>query len=322
MKPYLTICIPTYNRPSELGELLRGCLRDVKLAAVDGVEVLVGDNSDDSMSLLNRLSCDGVANYIKNEGNLGYAGNVINLVSRASADYVWIISDNDDLVFDGVREVLNFAKRGDADGLLVKYSVAGREINQAGFIDQNASVSVIDYIRLNSPPFILLSSIVFRVNNRSRINDVARDFEGNHFIQMPLILELLGFDARVNAAAMNSINYTSERERRFDLAELNDSMRLALDYIHARCGIPVDACKERFMRGLAIIRLNADFGNYSICEKTPYADNMSKYAAVEPIRFSSRLLIFALRAPKPFRIAFAWTWNILSSIHKHIKPQA
>ena len=100
MGPLLAICVPTYNRASELSRLLE-CL-DREVAAVDDVVVLVSDNAsqDDTAELL--AAATATRPWLRAHRqveNIGAPGNIEWLVDNApDADYAWIFCDDDVLV--------------------------------------------------------------------------------------------------------------------------------------------------------------------------------------------------------------------------------
>ena len=93
----LSICIPTYNRPVSLNN----CLNSIKLAKENfktfDFEVCISDNSDNekNFSIIEKYKKEFKINYIKNQKNLGFGKNAIQVVNLASKKLSWMIGDDD-----------------------------------------------------------------------------------------------------------------------------------------------------------------------------------------------------------------------------------
>ena len=101
----LTLAIPTFNRPSELIRLLTIIEKELENSNLsDIVEVLVFDNSENDIAkdklASSRFALKPWLTYEKNEGNIGFDGNVLKLFERSSAEFVWLVGD-DDIIFEG-----------------------------------------------------------------------------------------------------------------------------------------------------------------------------------------------------------------------------
>jgi len=100
-----SICIPAYNRPHYLGPLLDSILaqnfRDFEI-------VICEDNSSERDRIAAvvgeyRSRYPGILHYFENEENLGYDGNVRNLVQKASGEFCFFMG-NDDIMCPGALE--------------------------------------------------------------------------------------------------------------------------------------------------------------------------------------------------------------------------
>lgn len=103
----LSICIPTYNRP----ECLLNCLNSIVISnrnkKID-FEVCISDNCSDAdiEKLINPFKKELNIKFNRNNKNLGFAVNILKVVSMASGDFVWLIG-NDDLILPHALEKLN-----------------------------------------------------------------------------------------------------------------------------------------------------------------------------------------------------------------------
>lgn len=106
MHKILTIAIPTFNRK----EKLERCLESVIQQANDeSIEVLVSDNASNDgtehyMNLFVKVHPQ--VKYFKNESNLGPDRNFLNCYERATGDYVLLIGDDDILMPEALRAIL------------------------------------------------------------------------------------------------------------------------------------------------------------------------------------------------------------------------
>jgi len=112
----LSICIPTRNRPAELSATLRVLLSQIERGGhSDRVQIVVSDNTDTESCRLD-ISPFSSSNfkYSPNRSDIGYARNVIKVISEADGKYVWLLSD-DDTVLDGAVEEIVAALKSDRE---------------------------------------------------------------------------------------------------------------------------------------------------------------------------------------------------------------
>ena len=95
----LSICIPTYNRLSNLKDCLNSIHISNKYQKNFEFEVCVSDNgsAEDVSKIINEYRDHFKIKFNKNNKNLGFALNAIKTVSMAEGEYIWMIG-NDDLL--------------------------------------------------------------------------------------------------------------------------------------------------------------------------------------------------------------------------------
>lgn len=98
----ITIGIPTYNRGSsirrELSRLIEGdVLQNAKILVIDDA------STDDTAELLIEFSCFSQVRVLRNDRNLGYAGNFLQLLSRCDTQYLLISADDDEVIFENLN---------------------------------------------------------------------------------------------------------------------------------------------------------------------------------------------------------------------------
>lgn len=108
MKPVISICIPSYNRPVELGELLQS----IALEPRGAWEIVVSEDHaprrDEVRTVVDEFCAahpDIPVAYFANERNLGFDGNLRVLVERASGDYCLYMGDDDVLCHGALAKV-------------------------------------------------------------------------------------------------------------------------------------------------------------------------------------------------------------------------
>ncbi|WP_313249443.1 glycosyltransferase [Stenotrophomonas acidaminiphila] len=130
-KPVLSICIPTFNRADMLGLLLEN-IRDECRHLLDKVEIVVSDNaSEDHTGSTVRASGLPVV-YHRNPTNIGFSANLLHVTARlASAEYVWVVGDDDLILPGGVARVLDsIARAPDVDYHYVNFGWIGTQLRR------------------------------------------------------------------------------------------------------------------------------------------------------------------------------------------------
>lgn len=105
MEKLISITIPTYNRAKYLSVCLRYLIPQIKKFE-NKVEVIICDNAsfDSTADVVVRYSREtGNIKYIRNEKNLGYAGNQVKCIENATGKYIAILCD-DDVYMDGLLD--------------------------------------------------------------------------------------------------------------------------------------------------------------------------------------------------------------------------
>ena len=110
----LTVAIPTFRSRNSLERLLLSILSQSIDLSPDIVEIVISDNDPDSdlrnyvLSLFSGSNL--IVHYYKNERNLGYDGNLLQLAKKANGKYIKFIADDDFLgryFFERHLELIN-----------------------------------------------------------------------------------------------------------------------------------------------------------------------------------------------------------------------
>lgn len=106
-KALLGICIPTFNRKTFLKESLEAICKEIGSA---NVPIFVCDNhsEDGTLEMLAWYKTERFPKlyYRQNPSNLGFDRNLINCVAMADTRYVWLLSDDDLIEKNAIKDII------------------------------------------------------------------------------------------------------------------------------------------------------------------------------------------------------------------------
>lgn len=160
----LSIVIPTYNRNEKILRILD------KVASINkkySLSVIVIDNNSDvsTEEFLRNENFNLVNNvkFIRNRGNVGLGGNLINTFLNCETEWIWLLGDDDLPLDDSIEKILSEIENAEEKDFLIKFnSAAGK------FPEQNTEIKNInDLIDFNSDfgyysNMLFISNSVFR----------------------------------------------------------------------------------------------------------------------------------------------------------------
>ncbi len=103
-EPWLSICIPTYNRPLQLERMLSKLIPEIN----NGVEIIIRDDSErqETRIIAERILTNGNVNYKYFSGpRIGVDSASIFLLQKASGKYIWWFSDDDVIISGAIKKV-------------------------------------------------------------------------------------------------------------------------------------------------------------------------------------------------------------------------
>ena len=112
----LTVAIPTYNRPRQLGHTLSVVLPQV--LAHDDVQLIVLDNCSPvpAIDVLHDIAhgeeLPGRIQVIRHVANIGGNGNILRCFEVAEGDWLWCLGDDDEPTKDAVDIILDDTDKG------------------------------------------------------------------------------------------------------------------------------------------------------------------------------------------------------------------
>lgn len=132
MKNLLTIAIPIYNGEYTIAETLDSIIPQILENSF--IEILICDNCsiDNTASI-----CQGYVNkydfisYNLNPTNIGFDGNIDQLIKLAMTDYVWFLGDDDEIESGGLKYIIDILRKPTIyAGLIVNYALIDRRLNK------------------------------------------------------------------------------------------------------------------------------------------------------------------------------------------------
>lgn len=130
-QPFLSICIPTYNRADVLPECLNSILiqlQDTELK--DKVEIVISDNNsqDNTTGLIKKYQAKYKnIRYYKNKTNIGPAANAVKVASLALGKYIWFFSDDDLQNKDAIQTVLRTINEHNPDVIFCNVALYSKD---------------------------------------------------------------------------------------------------------------------------------------------------------------------------------------------------
>ena len=172
----LSILIPTYNRPEILRNLVQKVVIPVAYKFEFEVEIFIRDNTG-IKNIKNPLNKDlrlpDNVDYLVNEKNLEYHGNVNTLLRLATRKYIWFWGDDDYYDLKQVLKVIEFvlSKNQKYDGFLPCFSyLSDKSFNSNKVLGKGLnSINLNNLFEKNKSPFALLSSCIF-INKKVKLN--------------------------------------------------------------------------------------------------------------------------------------------------------
>lgn len=109
---FLSICIPTYNRPEDLKNCLNSILLQKNLDKKN-FELCISDNcsKQNILKVLKPFKKKLNIRYQRNKKNIGFAMNVLNVSLMAKGKFIWFLGDDDLVVKDSISYLIRLIKK-------------------------------------------------------------------------------------------------------------------------------------------------------------------------------------------------------------------
>ncbi len=192
----ISICIPSYNRPKELLRLLQS-IKNEK----GNFEILIAeDNSPSRTEIIKTVNDFHLINpnlqlrLILNNENLGYDGNLRNLIENSVGDYCMFMGDDDIICEGAILKISEIIDKNKNIGFILR---SWEEVDLNGeiisiqkyypndFILENGLNSIISFYRKS----VFISGLVFHRETAS--NYKTSDLDGKLLYQLFLLTNIL-----------------------------------------------------------------------------------------------------------------------------------
>ena len=237
----LSLCIPTYNRARQLSELQANFLIQALDRYQEHIDVIVMDQSNDSVSTAIQQSLDSRIIYYRNDQR-GYAANIHALLNQAHSTYIWLISDDDHILWSGFEAAMLEVLKNESDCIMLPISSLGMFDDPIAenydFLDRTKQLTVKDLL-LNDTghlPFLLLSEAMVRFN-KVAISSTYIKIPSNIFVQVPILFSMLSLESAVCVVNEPVINYVNDVAMPWPIINAIDDRFAVIDMILLRLGV-------------------------------------------------------------------------------------
>ncbi len=231
----LSLCIPTYNRARQLSELQANFLIQALDRYQEHIDVIVMDQSNDSVSTAIQQSLDSRIIYYRNDQR-GYAANIHALLNQANSTYIWLISDDDHILWSGFEAAMLEVLKNESDCIMLPISSLGMFDDPIAenydFLDRTKQLTVKDLL-LNDTghlPFLLLSEAMVRFN-KVAISSTYIKIPSNIFVQVPILFSMLSLESAVCVVNEPVINYVNDIAMPWPIINAIDDRFVVIDMI-------------------------------------------------------------------------------------------
>lgn len=211
MKPLLSICIPTYNRVELLSRTLLNILDEISVMSVDkkrSLEICISDNgsTDATQQMLEdfKKKCPIDVLINRNDNNLGLDKNILKVVERSEAEFVWLLSDDDGIENGGINYIYDFLTTNkDIDILILSNMPYDSKLHsklptRRRRVSEDIHVFSTPFEAISELPFelSLISQCIFRKSKWSAVEN-REEFIGSWYIHVFVLLLMIKRGAKV-----------------------------------------------------------------------------------------------------------------------------
>ncbi|MDF1760614.1 MAG: glycosyltransferase family 2 protein [Coxiellaceae bacterium] len=198
----LTIGIPSYNRPEKLCKLLaslcKQLTKDITIIVVDNASDYIYEEACCSVNnTIRNLTSEGIIKFVRNKNNIGMSANFMRCFELCESEWLWMISDDDDLANDAVQNVMleikKFTVASVAKPIYIRFSSdkckvidGGRDLYGLNELIREISISVAHF-----NTFIFITNGLFRVSDFASINHIGYEHSNTYVPHLIMLLHCL-----------------------------------------------------------------------------------------------------------------------------------
>lgn len=307
----ISVCIPAYNRPDLLISLLDSILGQ----KYTNYEIVICEDAspmrDQIRNIVDeyKIKWPEIFHYYENEKNLGYDGNIRNLITKSSGDYCFFMG-NDDLMYpDALRTVALAISRHDNIGVVLRtyasFDERPENINQIFRYFENEAFFPAgpDTITTFYRRSVVISGLV--INRDEALKYSTNIFDGTLLYQLYLVANILTemngvFSPKVLALYRNGGipdfgNSETEKEK---YVPNNQTPESSIHFMRGMLEIIKWTEKKRNIQ--IVKRVTTDIGNYCY----PILSIQSKQPTAIFLKYSWHLGALGLWKNKMFYLYF------------------
>lgn len=260
MQYKLTIAIPTYNRAGKLKKCVECILPQIKNKPV---ELLVNDNAstDNTESLMKRMSNKYGFSYYRNHDNVGPDRNFLLGYERAVGEYVMLLGDDDFLLPGAIESIM---KSLDENPVMVHINSCDllktepikkslprlKEEGQIIYHNRDEFFKGVDIFVTFMSSMILKTDYVQKIKNKEK-------FIGTYFIQSFIAFEVMKNEGKYIINTYNCLAASPNRTVGYDLYFVWGEQYYNLLFNGAiNCGIEKSTVEQVYIKDLKDIILN------------------------------------------------------------------
>ncbi len=201
-EPFLSVCIPTYNRASYLDEAIESVVTQITDDMKGKVELCISDNAstDNTEEIVEKWKKQSSISiiYHKNKVNLGADRNYLKVVEISKGNYCWFLGSDDKIVEDAISIVSRYLTSNDISILIgCRYT---SDINM-NILEKNYCPSktgnmlyhnYYDALLETFNYFGYLSVLIFKRKLWNKIKDYDH-FIGSQFVHVFILYEIIKY---------------------------------------------------------------------------------------------------------------------------------
>ena len=208
---FLTICIPSFNRPDKLQKLLEN------LASQEGIElckIIIHDNKSEpayrkALSKFIRHHPDLRLEIYENVANVGMSGNILKCFEIRNSEWLWIMSDDDELLPSAIKLATKTMMEVSDDIDIIKFSSdrSQPEINGEVIDDIKGLIKFCDKSKNDFNSFIFLTNCIYRLRRIQNLADVGYRHAHTYVPHFMMISKLMDDGGKIYISSQQIVNY-------------------------------------------------------------------------------------------------------------------
>lgn len=204
--PFLSICIPTFNRDA----YLEACLASLAESWAPGVEIVVSDNasSDNTVEVLNRYAMLLPMTWQRQPRNVGFDRNCAAVVSMAKGQYCWLLGSDDCVAPGALLQAMEQLRKYSPDIFHFGYVQADLDMNPISHVMVNSffqpvpltrgpAAAYIESLPNVSMAFAFISCFVFRRELWVSRSSILPSWLESHYVHMYMLHAMIADNATI-----------------------------------------------------------------------------------------------------------------------------